>query len=564
MARQHLVRRAGICLLTIAALSTGTVAQLPDAGATKKSTPAVAAKPRRTRGPQTKREAAVRFLEDRTSAEHKLERAIHQKLSKRVDIDLTGQTLGDTLNHLAKVGEFELVIDPVAVAASDIILTSKLLPVKFHQTSIRAVFKFILNDGDTPLAWEIENGVLNIITQEKADSIKTARVYSIAQLLEPKTPVVFSQPQDDITVLNTVRRDAFGRPTGPIAVLLRNVTSGIWEEDDPEAGGSVNRVGKYLSLRQTQAVLYEIDELLRGLEVAARGGLKGGVYDVRDEFYDHDAEAAARKVLDRTIAVNVSDKTLADALQDLTKKTGLTFVAHAVAVRAGDITLDQEVNLKLKTTTVRAALNLLLEQHADTPLTYVLQEGVVTITTQEHADNVKRIVVYDIRDLLAHELESQMLTDAIRAQTSGIWQEDDPEAGGAVEEFAPVGVLVCRQTNKVHAEIASLLAALRTRIREEEVRKGAVGKKPVLTDETPVTRFYPFLFKERATAMQAAITKMVAPKTWAANKPDASIALVEGTLVIRHTVKVHRDIRAFLDKIDSAERLGNGPIQGIP
>lgn len=567
MARNLQARGTAIGLFLIVASGIGPSSTAGPLPADKHSQPAVARKPRdgqpRNAGPA----GAVRKPEIHQLALRAHERSLHKKLATRVTMNVAGKTFKQIGEELAKAGGFDILFDPVAVAAGDISLHGNFVPEQFTDRSIRLIFEYLFRGLDVPTTWVISNGVVKIVTVDHAERLKSSRFFPVGTICDPQRPLAPRKPQADILVLNGVRQDALGKPKLDLGPVIRLTTSGIWQQDDPEAGGSINQVGNQLVVRQTSQVLDEVEGILNGLRAAAAGKLRGGTYQVRDPFYDHQADASARRALQKSISVNFQRVKIKDALADIGKRIGVKFILDPAAILSGDIVADQRVSLNLKSCTARAAVNLILEQHFDGPLTIVQNEGVITVVTEEHADSIKQIVIYDIRDLTAHGIEEAALVSAIRDQTSGIWQDDDPEAGGAVAAVAPVGAMIVRQTDKVHEEISELFAALRARLRESERKNADGAAKPTIGDDTVVTRFYPFLFKDRATAMQTAITRTVAPKSWNAKGADAAISLVEGTLVIRQTVKVHREIRDLLQKIDTAERLGNRTHQlesGVP
>eukprot|EP00913_Durusdinium_trenchii_P023440 g22018.t1 len=112
------------------------------------------------------------------------------------------------------------------------------------------------------------------------------------------------------------------------------------------------------------------------------------------------AEERIQQELKKTTEVDFVDATLNEARTQLAELHNITILFDPVALAAGDITPDQEINLQLTGISLRSALKLILEQHADTPLTYIIEDEVMKIVTQEKADSIKTVRVYPVGDLV--------------------------------------------------------------------------------------------------------------------------------------------------------------------
>ena len=100
-------------------------------------------------------------------------------------------------------------------------------------------------------------------------------------------------------------------------------------------------------------------------------------------------------------AVSLDRTGLDDALTFLQNLSGLTFYVDWPRLELAGIDRSAPVTLQLRNVSVRKTLSLILDSVSpDEPLTFYVDNGVVTITTLEHADSELIVKVYDVRDLL--------------------------------------------------------------------------------------------------------------------------------------------------------------------
>ncbi len=143
------------------------------------------------------------------------------------------------------------------------------------------------------------------------------------------------------------------------------------------------------------------------------------------------------------------------------------------ALEDAGLTPDEHVTLQVTNVSLRSALRLLLKQKQ---LTYVIRDEVMIITTPEEAESELVVCVYDVRDILAHQIRPAQgnapagpdydpLIDAI---VSCIAKETWAESGGGEAEIRPLppGLLIISQTRAVHDEITGLLATIRETLRQ--------------------------------------------------------------------------------------------------
>ena len=210
----------------------------------------------------------------------------------------------------------------------------------------------------------------------------------------------------------------------------------------------------------------------------------------------------------------------------------------------------------------------------DLKLTYVIQDGVVWITSQDKADKVLKTAVFDVRDLCRDEFESDALIDAILSQTSDVWVENgNPEAD--LRSVRP-GTLVVYAAEPILDEVLQLLESYRTALRSSKPREET---KPV--DMNEVITVYYRMDTAMAESLNPQLMFMVAPESWegaqadgqgkmylvaSASDPYAKANRGEGAsglqmipksvLVITNTRKVHEEIREVLNRIEYGDNNG--------
>ena len=128
---------------------------------------------------------------------------------------------------------------------------------------------------------------------------------------------------------------------------------------------------------------------------------------------------------------------LKEALEFLQDAHGITIILDEKAVADIGIQPDEQLNHVLNGITFRSALNIMLEPLG---LTYVVEDEVLKITTQEVADRALETRVYDVRALDdagfdSHQLASA-ITETLRPDT---WPNDAQSFPGPGGGFGPAG-----------------------------------------------------------------------------------------------------------------------------
>ncbi len=107
-----------------------------------------------------------------------------------------------------------------------------------------------------------------------------------------------------------------------------------------------------------------------------------------------------RALLERRLPmINFQDTALYDVMEFLRDVSGANVHVNWKALEAAGIKRDGTVTLKLRDVSLRKVLNLVLSE-AGSGLTYMIDEGVIEITTREMADGVLITMVYPVDNLL--------------------------------------------------------------------------------------------------------------------------------------------------------------------
>lgn len=123
------------------------------------------------------------------------------------------------------------------------------------------------------------------------------------------------------------------------------------------------------------------------------------------------------------------------------------------------------VSLELGDVPLHVALTHVLESQG---LDFAPEEGIFVVSTREELELRLSTRVYPVQDLVPGEEDWSSLMMAIQDSSSAMWEQVDGE-GGAMTPVPATGSLVIRQNWKTHRQIRSLLTALRTTARLQDV-----------------------------------------------------------------------------------------------
>jgi hypothetical protein len=148
---------------------------------------------------------------------------------------------------------------------------------------------------------------------------------------------------------------------------------------------------------------------------------------------------------------------LEEVIAFLREQYDVEILLDTVALDELGIGADEPVSISVSNIRLDQAMRRMLEP---LELTYVVDDGVVLVTSEEEALTKLHLAIYDVRDLLLqgdYDSLQEIITSAIASDT---WAEN---GGGEAEirAYPQRGALVVLQTLSVHEEIDGLLTAMR-------------------------------------------------------------------------------------------------------
>ncbi len=279
---------------------------------------------------------------------------------------------------------------------------------------------------DIQFAWFVQDGVLTLTTEEKANETYVTRQYPIGDLLS-----------DDC---------------GPeaIMVLLEQTTHGPWDADEPGTG-TISEVGDLFFIRQTHRMHQDIAEILAGLRR-------------RDPVIMTNCSAEdlrLRRLLEeKQISFEFPDTMLRDVAKWLEAETGAKFRLDEQALTEAGLDEEARVSTVLENLPLHVALHQLLSNVNGTPLTVHVSNEECLITTAEKANEMYETVLYRVGPLGMTGEKLNEFVSMLEQETSGPWDADEPGTG-TIAGIEPRSILAVRQTQRVHREILEILHGLR-------------------------------------------------------------------------------------------------------
>lgn len=198
------------------------------------------------------------------------------------------------------------------------------------------------------------------------------------------------------------------------------------------------------------------------------------------------AEAAIEAALAKPAGLDFDEVPLWDVIETLKAKHQIEIQIDRKALAEADMSPDVPVTRHVKGVTLQSALNLML---GELDLVWIIDNEVLLVTTREIEGAKLNTRVYDVADLVACRDGEGNRCDDYQSLTNGIectiapttW---DTVGGPAHISGASLGtarVLIILQTDRVHRQIATLLAD----IRAVAAKKSGGGELPRLDRSPP-------------------------------------------------------------------------------
>ncbi|MEN1680160.1 MAG: hypothetical protein AAGJ46_11250 [Planctomycetota bacterium] len=194
--------------------------------------------------------------------------------------------------------------------------------------------------------------------------------------------------------------------------------------------------------------------------------------------------------------VRFQGESLLEVAQWLTSQPGLTGVIDRAALDDFGVALGEPVYIELDD----EPIYLLLDRLRVLGLAWFIEDGVVTITTQEEAETRLTTETYNLGDLLDAGYDRELIIDGV---ISTIAAETWAENGGGDAEIQWLGdVLFVSQTQPVQRQIAGLLKAIRKHGRRTFVYEPSAHAQIRTKLDQPIT------IRMRQTPLVVAVEKI--------------------------------------------------------
>lgn len=466
---------------------------------------------------------------------------VNAKLAADVTVVFREAALSEVGEWIEKNAGIPVLIDRKALEQENISLSE---PVT-DQLNDEPLYLLLNRLSVIDVAWYVQGNILRITSREEARQRNVTIPYSVSKLLDA------------------------GYEVDRLTDLILYCVEGPWYDIDGE-GGSVDFLGDVLFAMQNHQRHLELRGLLQALEKHSR----------RTFILAPPEHEALRKKLQQNVSVDFDDSPLIEALNNLAQQTGIAIRLDYRALAKYRIRLRQPVSIRLAERKLQTVLDVMLAQ---LKLTWILKDGVLLVTSTDYAEERQLTAVYDVRDLCRSFDESSGLANAIMRQSDSLWEDVDGE-GGAIQ-FPLPGVMVVRQTERIHERLLTLLQAYRQALASSKQRK---RHDP---DEDVLTRYYRLQSDVANAELITFLVKTISPKTWRQND-ETAVGEIRGilpagkqviggntktglagssvdhsVLVIVQKRKVHLEIEDILGRIQNGDAsmkagLGGGGLGG--
>lgn len=526
-----MIRRLGLSLLLFSMIvSLASVAQdskVPTQPAEKKSEP-----------------AALSPIEESVAAEladRARQAEVAAWLSKPTQVSFIDIPLSDAVTFLADFHNARIRLDAAAKGMNSSFPNASVSMVTEKQPLSHVLNRITQAVG---AVWTIHRGDILITTPTRENELLDTRVYRVGRLLRlSESRAVLKPAQPPQPFMGILQASGFpGEPTpdDSLVAFVTESTSVPWQINTGE-GGSLSVLGDQLIVRQTYRGHEEVARLLQFAEVALSRA--PGSPPLLVMSADESTKLARlQKALRREVELRIVQTPLVDVITLLRDRLGEdVYFEQSEATKQFNLG-GQELTLSDGRYVGREALRQMLSPH---DLAAVIDDGAICITTNEQAQLRQLTVIYDVADLLRTSDDRDLLQSSIEEHTTGPWMNLAGE-GGTISDLLG-GLLVIRQTDSVHTEIALLLQEIR-QARKETAKEAAA---PRVTEFE--TRFHKAKTKDEAEALERLILTFVAPSTWDVSGGRGVLRTAEDRLIIQQSRAVHDQIDQFLREYQQAK-----------
>ncbi len=349
--------------------------------------------------------------------------AIEKALDEPITAEFDDVSCRDAIDAVGERCNVKIEVDPTL---------PDMLPMRY--SCVRLPLRDALTEmlAESGLSWTIRDGAVFVTDNEKLAPAFETKVYAVGDL--------------------AAVRDESGGVTYNVDSIAEAVAAcvrpGSWDTASGEGKISAAAIGnvRALIVRQTPEVHAEIEAFLARLRRIA-----GGKPD--------EPEDSPRRKLDKALAgavsVDFTDTPLDEALAELAEQSGAEIVLDPRLAVGSDTRRERRVTTRLSEISLRAALRLILR---DLDLAYGVRRDVIIVSTpkrlEEEAGRELYVRFYPVGDLVGSDDATGRLQDLCDLS----WM-----CCARVHALSSdkLQLLVVRQTDEVHENIAELLVGLR-------------------------------------------------------------------------------------------------------
>jgi hypothetical protein len=224
---------------------------------------------------------------------------------------------------------------------------------------------------------------------------------------------------------------------------------------------------------------------------------------------------ASAAPLERRLSADFIEVPLRDVLDFIADAADVQLYTNEKRLAAAEISVDSPITIQLRNVRVDMLLDLTLAQ-ASEQLAYVMQDGIILVSTQDDLEGAAEVRIYNVRDLL--KLPDASHVQAMSGMAGGY--------GGMSLGGPGYG--------------------------EGSMEGGGYGMGMMSGAAAPSR-------DDRAETLVQVIRTAVGRGAWREQGDYGTIAIYEGLLVVNHNTRVHQQVERLLDMMRSAARAEGQP-----
>lgn len=177
--------------------------------------------------------------------------------------------------------------------------------------------------------------------------------------------------------------------------------------------------------------------------------------EIREFRPERPAEDRIRRTLDEMVDFQFTGQSLQEVMNFLAAQNNIVIRLDNTTLTSAGVGPDQEINLVLSGTSLRSALNLMLQDVGGTALDYIIEDDVMKITTKEKADQTMQTVIYDVSGL--GTVDANWVASTLEKTVEPQSWESAGGRGTIVTNDSAVMVTTSRRLHDKTAEIMQML-----------------------------------------------------------------------------------------------------------